>query len=132
MCGGGPLLVGGPYLFSHMSSQRPLAKSLGTVPPVAPVPPAAPTALAEGALDTLAGLVRNLGEFVLPSEEPDAVSFRARAEAWANHVAIATPAPDAEAEVEVPSARRDWGGLRRFVRGYLQSSARHTELVVAD
>jgi diguanylate cyclase (GGDEF)-like protein len=100
-----------------------------------PVPPS----LADAALDTLASVVRGLGEFVLPNEEPDAATFRARAEAWANHVTIAAPPPDAGSEadrdmaVDIAAAgRRDWGGLRRFVRGYLQSSARQTETVVAD
>jgi diguanylate cyclase len=122
-----------------MSSQRPAATAAKPAQDTnAKGPNAAGGPLAESALDTLAGFVRSLGEFVLPNEEPDAATFRARADAWANHVAIAAPPPDGEREAgpdvpnDLPRGRRDWGGLRRFVRSYLQSSAQKTEAVVTD
>jgi diguanylate cyclase (GGDEF)-like protein len=93
----------------------------------APVPP-----LFGPALDTLASVVRTLGEFALPRNDGDVDAFRKEAEAWAGHVAIASPPPGAPAEVTSSEARRDWEGLRRFVRSYCQSSSHHAHNVVAD
>ena len=90
------------------------------------------------ALDTLADVMRTLGEFALPRDDDDADAFRKEAEAWASHIAIASPAPGAApAEpgakaTPATDARRDWEGLRRFVRGYCQASSNHAHTVVAD
>ena len=113
-----------------------------------PRPSASATAAASGkaatgnplfslALDTLAGVVRTLGEFALPRSEGDLEVFRQDSEAWASHVAIASPAPGAPPAAErsaggKDAGRRDWEGLRRFVRSYCQASSQHAHTVVAD
>ena len=90
------------------------------------------------AQDTLASVVRILGEFALPQDKVDPSEFRQHAEGWANHIAIATPPPGAPPEAPAGAAtgstagRRDWEGLRRFVRSYCQSSTRHAQTAVAD
>ena len=110
-------------------SQRP--RPAATAPAKDAKDPKAQT-LASLALDTLAGVVRSLGEFAQPQEEIEPAVFRDRAEAWANHVAMASPAPGAAPEIAATPGRRDWEGLRRFVRGYCQGSTRHAETVVHD
>jgi diguanylate cyclase len=95
---------------------------------------AAPDACDMG-LDTLAAVLRSMAEFALDQESADADTFREDAEAWAAHVALATapPGPPAPAPA-APSAsgRRDWEGVRRFVREYCRSSAKHASGVAAD
>lgn len=92
------------------------------------------------AIDTVTGILRSLGEFALDGERVDAAGFRGEAEAWAQHVAIAAPAPiTGEAAAKepapapgAPTGRRDWQGVRQFVREYCRSSARHATSVTAD
>jgi diguanylate cyclase len=96
--------------------------------------PAAAAPPAPSALDTLASVIRTLGEFALPREDGDLDAFRKDAESWASHVAIASAAPGTPAiqPAKRPDGRRDWEGLRRFVRGYCQASSQHAQTVVSD
>jgi diguanylate cyclase len=85
------------------------------------------------ALDTLASVLRTLAEFALDQEGDDVRTFRQQAEAWAQHVTVASPAPGAsEAPAGGATGRRDWQGVRQFVREYCRSSAKHAASVAAD
>ena len=92
----------------------------------------------EQAIDTLGAFLRSMGEFALQQENTDTDTFRKVAEAWAQHVLLATPAPGVPSTVRPPSApgaaggRRDWEGVRRFVHEYCRSSATHTANVAGD
>ncbi|HET9596410.1 MAG TPA: GGDEF domain-containing protein [Anaeromyxobacteraceae bacterium] len=83
------------------------------------------------ALDALAGTLRDLGEFPLPQERIDAAEFRRQSEAWAQHVVLATPPPGTAPDA-APGPRRDWQGVRAFVRDYLRGSAGHAQSVTRD
>jgi diguanylate cyclase len=85
------------------------------------------------ALDTVAGILRSLAEFALEQEGTDTPAFQATAEAWARHVSLATPPPGApEDDLQTRKGRREWEGVRRFVRGYLSNSFRRMGTVTAD
>ncbi len=86
------------------------------------------------AVDTLAHALRSMAEFALEQETPDIPTFRATAEAWAKHVTLATPAPGTPAEDDGKDhkGRREWEGVRRFVREYCQSSCRRVTQVTGD
>lgn len=98
----------------------------------APETPAAatPMSVQEMALDTLASMLRILGEYALDQEQMETAAFRQLSEQWAQHVLMATPAPGAEAAGS--DARRDWAGVREFARDYARNSARHTQTVIGD
>jgi diguanylate cyclase (GGDEF)-like protein len=81
------------------------------------------------ALDTLASILRSLAEFAQDQERTSAADFRQVAEAWAQHVAVATPPPGPPQPAEAASGRRDWQGIRRFVREYCRSSSVHAASV---
>jgi len=85
------------------------------------------------ALDTLAGILRSMAEFALEQEGTDIPTFRAAAEAWAKHVTLATPPPGLGAEdAKTRKGRREWEGVRRFVREYCQSSTKRVAEVSTD
>ena len=78
------------------------------------------------AVDALASSLRAMAEFPLEQEKTDLATFRQLAERWAQHVVIAAPAPGVAAGEAAPAgARRDWQGVRTFVRDYCRSSAGH-------
>jgi diguanylate cyclase len=85
----------------------------------------------ELALDTIVQLLRTLGEFALDLGGNDVAAFRAEAEGWARHVAVADVPPGARAG-SASNGRRDWEGVRRFVREYCKTSAADTGAVVSD
>ena len=104
--------------------------------PLAAPPPASSSSLApvlitspaDMALDTLAAVLRTIGEFALDQEKMDAAAFATLAERWAQHVLVAAPAP-------VPSgsdSRRNWGGVREFVDAYCRGAGSHTRTVTGD
>jgi diguanylate cyclase len=100
--------------------------------PVTP-PSADDPAGTDTALDTLAGVLRNIAEFALEQENTDIETFRQRAEEWAQHVALAAPAPGTpREEASGRGGRRDWQGVRQFVREYCRSSSKHVSGVTAD
>jgi diguanylate cyclase len=82
------------------------------------------------ALDTLAAVVRLLGENALDQEKMDAATFAAVAERWAQHVLLAAPAPGAPAGAG--DRRRDWTGVREFVAEYCRGSSGHARTVMGD
>jgi diguanylate cyclase (GGDEF)-like protein len=85
------------------------------------------------ALDTLAGILRNMAEFALEQDGTDIPTFRAIAEAWAKHVTLATAPPGApEEDATTRKGRREWEGVRRFVREYCQASCHRATHVTAD
>jgi diguanylate cyclase len=85
------------------------------------------------ALDTLAGFLRSMAEFALEHDAMDVATFRATAEAWAKHVTIATPPPGAGPEDgKTRKGRREWEGLRRFVREYCQLTSKRVVEVSTD
>ena len=84
----------------------------------------------EMALDTLATVVRMLGEYALDQEDVDPAAFNAKSEQWAQHILVAAPPPGSQAAVS--DGRRDWAGVREFARDYCQSSSTHTRTVIAD
>jgi diguanylate cyclase len=108
----------------------------------APRPPANPppsdedkpeTIAGDMALDTLAGVLRSLADFALEQDGSDIATFRATAEAWAKHVTLATAPPgSAEDDAKTRKGRREWEGVRRFVRDYLQGSAKRVGEVSTD
>ncbi|HTT72174.1 MAG TPA: GGDEF domain-containing protein [Anaeromyxobacteraceae bacterium] len=106
----------------------------GKKPPAEGAKPAekAPEA-GEMALDTLGNILRSLSEFALEQEETDLATFRRTAEAWAQHVCIAAPPPGASPDDPgLRGGRRDWQGVRQFVRDYCRSSAGHAQSVTKD
>jgi diguanylate cyclase len=87
----------------------------------------------EMALDTLAGILRSMGDYALEQEGVDIPTFRNLAEAWAKHVTLATSPPGApEDDGKARGGRREWEGVRRFVREYCRSSAKRAADVTTD
>jgi diguanylate cyclase len=85
------------------------------------------------ALDTLAGILRSMAEFALEQDATDIPTFRATAEGWAKHVTLATAPPGAaEDDAQTRKGRREWEGVRRFVRDYCQASAKRVGEVTTD
>jgi len=85
------------------------------------------------ALDVLAGILRNLAEFALEQDGIDVPTFRAAAESWAQHVTLATAPPGVhEDDAKSRGGKREWEGVRKFVRDYLRSSSKRVTEVTAD
>jgi diguanylate cyclase (GGDEF)-like protein len=91
----------------------------------------------EMALDTLANVLRILGEFALDTEQQEAAVFTRLSEQWAQHVTMASPPPGPDVPGQKGAAssdasRRDWTGVREFVREYCKTSTAHTQTVLTD
>jgi diguanylate cyclase len=85
------------------------------------------------ALDTLAGILRSMADYAQEQDGSDITTFRTLAEAWAQHVTLATSPPGApEDDAKTRSGRREWEGVRRFVRDYCRSSAKRVTDVTTD
>lgn len=95
-------------------------------------PPAGPQDPGQMALDTLAANLRSMSEFALEPEGSDVETFRAAAEAWAQHVTLAAPPPGREWVPGPDTGRRDWAGVRQFVREYCRGSSKQATTVAAD
>jgi diguanylate cyclase (GGDEF)-like protein len=65
------------------------------------------------ALDTLASVIRSLGQHALELAELQPRRFAELCEGWATHLLLLKPPPG---EGMAVTARRDWEGLRRFVK----------------
>jgi len=78
----------------------------------------------------MATLLRILGEYALDQEEIEAAAFTQQSEQWAQHVLMATPAP--RTDLAASDARRDWTGVREFVRGYCKNSSTHARGIITD
>ncbi|HLH27218.1 MAG TPA: GGDEF domain-containing protein [Chloroflexota bacterium] len=70
----------------------------------------------DATLETLAAVLRTLGRHGLEIGQPDPLALAQQYEGWASHVLVATPPPGEEAPRAERGGRRDWGGVRRFVR----------------
>ncbi|MCS6802059.1 MAG: GGDEF domain-containing protein [Chloroflexota bacterium] len=81
----------------------PALSAAGTAPPESEEEPA---------LDTVAAILRTLGTSNLPLAAPELADFPALCEAWAAHLLLRQPSPNAP---DKPFSRRDWGGVRMFV-----------------
>jgi diguanylate cyclase (GGDEF)-like protein len=111
----------------------------------------APMSQIEMALDTLAAVLRILGEYAVDQEHQEPESFVRLCEQWAQHVTIASPSPGAPeggttggpgsgpvaaagggGAARSENARRDWTGVREFVREYSKNSTSHTRTVLTD
>lgn len=87
----------------------------------------------EMALDTLAGILRSMADYALEQDGADITTFRALAEAWAQHVSLATAPPGApDDDAKTRGGRREWEGVRRFVRDYCRASAKRATDVATD
>jgi diguanylate cyclase len=97
---------------------------------------AEPVSPTEMAMDTIAEILRILGQFPLEQETLSPQAFTAMCEQWAQHVSLATPpptaGPDGQPSPAPTDARRDWTGVREFVRGYCRGSVTHTRQVLGD
>lgn len=95
-----------------------------------------PVGAIEMALDTMANVLRILGEYALDTEQQEAAVFTRLSEQWAQHVAMATPPPGPEVPgnrgATSDASRRDWTGVREFVREYCKASTAHTQTVLTD
>jgi diguanylate cyclase (GGDEF)-like protein len=89
----------------------------------------------ELALDTVGAILRILGEYALDLEEAAAATVTSAAEGWARHVLVGTPPPQRGGAPAVPAmvpGRRDWAGVRDFVRDYARGSSAHARTVLGD
>jgi len=85
------------------------------------------------ALDTLASILRSMADYALDQEGVDIPTFRATAEGWAKHVTLATSPPGVhDDDAKARGGRREWEGVRRFVREYLRSSVKRVSEVTTD
>ena len=91
---------------------------------------ATPLSAPEMALDTLGAMLRILGEFAVDQEDLEAAAFAQLSEQWALHILMASPAPGTDAVVS--DGKRDWAGVREFMREYCRNSAVHTRTVIGD
>ncbi len=78
-------------------------------------PPACASPPLDAALETLAAVLRTLGRESLDVGDHDPCALARQYEGWASHVLVAAPPPGEEPRPD-QGARRDWGGVRRFVR----------------
>ena len=69
-----------------------------------------PLGVHEMALDTIASILRILGEYALDQEKVDPVKFAEVSEQWAQHALLASAPPGGE--VAGTDARRNWTGIR--------------------
>src|SRR6266700_292773 len=107
----------------------------------------APMSQIERALDTLAAILRILGEYAGDQEQQEPEAFARQCEGWALHVSLASQPPGAPetagqpgsgpvtgsgGPARVENARRDWAGVRDFVRDYAKASTSHTRTVLTD
>ena len=91
---------------------------------------ATPLGVQEMALDTLASVLRILGEYALDQPSMEAAVLTRLSEQWAQHVLVAAPPPGADQAGS--DARRDWTGVREFARDYCKNSATHSRTLISD
>lgn len=104
-----------------------------TAAPFAPAPPPAAHAPDEinqhQALDTLAAVIRTLGRHAPQAPELEPLRFAEKCEAWAAHL-LSLTAPPGAAPVSQP--RRDWEGVRRFIKEARVAEQRLVHKAVGD
>jgi diguanylate cyclase len=96
-----------------------------------PAPPALAASAVEMAIDTLAAVVRTLGEYAMDQEGTDAPAFCELADGWAQHLLLATPPPGGPS-IASSEGRRDWMGVREFVRGYCRGASTYARATTGD
>ncbi|MCL6647949.1 MAG: GGDEF domain-containing protein [Chloroflexi bacterium] len=94
--------------------------------------PAVPHSLPEeeAALETVAALLRTLGQRSLPLTIPELAEFRQQCEAWSSHLLLRTPPPGADERAGV--SRREWGRVRRFVAASREHEYEAVERALTD
>ncbi|HEY7064316.1 MAG TPA: GGDEF domain-containing protein [Chloroflexota bacterium] len=70
----------------------------------------------DDSLDTLAAVLRTLGRVSLDVGCFDPLVLAQQYDGWASHVLVAAPPPGAPAAQGSSGSRRDWAGVKRFVR----------------
>jgi hypothetical protein len=79
------------------------------------------------------GIVRALGRHAFDVTGVDALAFRRRCEAWAEHLAIGAPHPESQgAKAPRPPGDRDWAGVRHFVLKRRQDECDYIAQSVGD
>lgn len=127
----GPGSNAAPALETHLTERtKPglFGRSAGPAPPLAEEPRVLNQK--DMALDTLAAVVRTLGEFPFEQTRMTMEAFGRLAEQWARHVTTGAPSPhggNGGAE-----QRRDWAGVRNFVREYCNEATNHNKSVLGD
>ncbi|MCG5053484.1 MAG: GGDEF domain-containing protein [Myxococcales bacterium] len=83
-------------------------------------------------LDTLGALLRTLGEYPFDQARVTAAAFARLADQWARHITTGTPPPSGNPAAGSADSRRDWAGVRHFVREYCAEATEHTRGVLGD
>jgi diguanylate cyclase (GGDEF)-like protein len=103
--------------------------------------PAAEDAVGEAALDTLVAIVRAFGRHAFEIAGIDMATFQRRCDAWAQHLVVGAPHPDAgpDGATSFERGERDFLGARQFVVqrrqdecSFLSESLSDLREVVAD
>ena len=119
-----PGQAGRPHMFGHSPKKEEDAAGAN---------PGSDANYCEMALDTLAGILRSMADHALEQDGVDIPTFQSNAEAWAKHVSLASPPPGAsEDDAKTRGGRREWEGVRRFVRDYCRASAKRVGEVTTD
>ncbi len=107
-------------------------------PPAETPPPPPPSGGSDldSALDTLAALLRTLGQGAFDLEEVNADAVAELCEKWAQHVLICAPRPNQpdskEKKDDAETGRRDWVGIRQFVTQQRRSENVYVSKVLSD
>jgi diguanylate cyclase (GGDEF)-like protein len=94
----------------------------------------------EAGADTAVAFLRAFGRHAFEVAGADVAAFSRQCEAWASHLAIGAPHPNAiGADVGVLTKSRDWAGARHFVSrrreeesAYISTSVANLRAVIAD
>jgi len=101
-------------------------------PPPPPPPPPERTADDSAALETLASVLRTLGELAFDVAETPEREIRAQFERWARHILLGLAVTDDEPPATVGAMIRDWPALRRFVQQHRRRERDHVVRSFAD
>jgi len=101
---------------------------------------ASDSASLEAGTDTAIDFLRSFGRYAFEISGSDVSTFSRQCDAWASHLAIGAPHPNAAPEdADRPATTRDWAGARRFVArrrsdesAYISSSIDTLREVIAD
>src|SRR3569833_437205 len=110
-------------------SANPFSNRTARRTPVATEAPA-PLGVLEMALDTLGTIVRTIGEFALDQQDVEPQACSQLSENWALHLLVGSAPPGSD--VASADGRRDWAGVREFVRDYCKNSSSHARTVITD
>src|SRR5215470_12692450 len=94
-------------------------------PPPAPPPPAGPSPDESQAIETLASILRTLGELAFDIAETPEREVRQQFERWARHILLGLAVTDDEPPPTVGAMVRDWPALRRFVNQHRRRERDH-------